>query len=69
MMCQIKKNLRRSQRVRKSVIPDNYDIYMSEKNHMEDGPTSYEEAMMNPHSSKWCEVMEDEMRFMSTNQV
>jgi hypothetical protein len=38
-------NLRRSQRVRKSVIPDNYEIYTSEKIHMEGDPASYEESM------------------------
>jgi hypothetical protein len=52
-------NIRRSQRVRKSVIPDDYEIYTSEEIHMEGDPTSYEEVMRNPHSSKWCEAMED----------
>jgi hypothetical protein len=28
-----------------------------------------EEAMMSPHSSKWCEAIEDKMRSMSANQV
>jgi hypothetical protein len=36
---------------------------------MEGDPTSYEEAMRSPHLSKWREAMEDEMRYMSTNQV
>jgi hypothetical protein len=62
-------NIRRSQRVRKSGIPDDYEIYMSEEIHMEGDPTSYEEAMRSPHSSKWREAMEDEMRSMSANQV
>jgi hypothetical protein len=62
-------NIRRSQRVRKSVIPDDYEIYTSEEIHMEGDPTSYEEAMRSPHSSKWCEAMEDEMRSMNANQV
>jgi hypothetical protein len=44
-------------------------FYMSEEIHMEGDPTSYEEAMRSPHSSKWREVMEDEMRSMSANQV
>jgi hypothetical protein len=38
-------NIRRSQRVRKSAIPDDYEIYTSEEIHMEGDPTSYEEAM------------------------
>jgi hypothetical protein len=62
-------NIRRSQRVRKSPILDDYEIYTSEEIHMEGDHTSYEEAMRNPHSSKWCEAMEDEMRSMSANQV
>jgi hypothetical protein len=36
---------------------------------MEGDPTSYEEAIRSPHSSKWREAMEDEMRSMSANQV
>jgi hypothetical protein len=36
---------------------------------MEGDPTSYEEVMRSPHSSKWREAMEDEMRSMSANQV
>jgi hypothetical protein len=55
-------NIRRSQRVRKSAIPDDYEIYTSEEIYMEGDPTSYEEAMRSPHSSKWRESIEDEMR-------
>jgi hypothetical protein len=62
-------NIRRSQRVRKSAIPDDYEFYTSEEIHMEGDPTSYEEVMRNPHSSKWREAMKDEMRSMSANQV
>jgi hypothetical protein len=36
---------------------------------MEGDPTSYEEAMRSPHSSKWVEAMEDEMKSMSSNNV
>jgi hypothetical protein len=42
---------------------------MSEEIHMDGDPTSYEEAMRSPHSSKWRESIEDEMRSMSANQV
>jgi hypothetical protein len=45
-------NIRRSQRVIKLAIPGNYEIYMTEEIHMEGDPTSYEEAMRSPHSSK-----------------
>jgi hypothetical protein len=62
-------NIRRLQRVRKSAISDDYEIYTSEEIHMEGDPTSYEEAMRSHHSSKWCEAMEDEMRSISANQV
>ena len=36
---------------------------------MEGDPTSYEEAMRSPHSSKWLEAMEDKMKSMSSNDV
>jgi hypothetical protein len=39
------------------------------KIHIEGDPTMNEEAMMSPHSSKWCEAIEDKMRSMSANQV
>jgi hypothetical protein len=53
-------NIRRPQRIRKSAIPDNYEIFTSEEINMEDDPTSYEESMRSHHSSKWSEAMEDE---------
>jgi hypothetical protein len=52
---------RRSQRVRRSTIPDDYEVYDAEKFHMDDDSTSYEEAMRSAHSSKWLAAMEDEM--------
>ena len=36
---------------------------------MEGDPTSFEEAMRSPYSSKWLEAMEDEMRSMGRNKV
>jgi hypothetical protein len=36
---------------------------------MEGDLTSYEEAMRSPHSSKWVEAIEDEMKSMSSNNV
>jgi hypothetical protein len=36
---------RRSQRVKKSAIPDEYKVYNTEIAHMEDDPASYEEAV------------------------
>ena len=60
---------RRSQRARKSAIPADYELYNTEEYHMEDDPTSYEEAMRSAHSSKWLEAMKDEMRSMHLNDV
>jgi hypothetical protein len=37
--------LRISQRVRKSTIPDDYEIYATKEIHMEGDPTSYDEAL------------------------
>jgi hypothetical protein len=68
MMCQTKKILE-DHRVTKSATPNDYEIYTSEEIHMEGDPTSYEEAMRSPHSSKWREAMEDEMRSMSAKHV
>jgi hypothetical protein len=36
---------------------------------MKDETTSFEEAMINVHSSKWQEAMEAEMNSMNTNDV
>lgn len=60
---------RRSQRIRKPAIPDDYEVYVSEEVQMEEDPTSFEQAMRSAHSSKWLEAMEDEMRSMSSNKV
>jgi hypothetical protein len=60
---------RRSQRVRRSAIPDDYEVYNTEEFQMEGDPTSFEEAMRNDNSSKWLEVIEDEIKSMSTNKV
>jgi hypothetical protein len=60
---------RRSQRVRRSAISSDYEIYVSEEIQMEGDPTSFEEAMRSAHSSKWLEAMKDEMKSMSTNRV
>ena len=60
---------RRSQRVRKSAIPADYEVYNTKEFQMEDDPTSFEEAMRSDHSSKWLEAMEDEMKSMNANKV
>ena len=60
---------RRSQRVRRSAIPDDYEVYECEEFQIEGDPTSFEEAMRIAHSSKWLEAMEDGMKSMKTNGV
>jgi hypothetical protein len=60
---------RRSQRARRLVISDDYEVYVSEEIHMEGDPTSFEEAMRSAHSSKCLEAMKDEMRSVSTTRV
>jgi hypothetical protein len=52
---------RRYQRARRSAISDDYEIYVSEEIQIEGDPTSFEEAMRSAYSSKWLDVMEDEM--------
>jgi hypothetical protein len=59
----------RSQRVRRLVIPDDYEVYNTEEFLMEGDPTLFEEAMRNDNSSKWLETMEDEIKSMSANKV
>jgi hypothetical protein len=60
---------RKSQRVRRSAMPDDYKVYNTEEFQMEGDPTSFEEAMRSDNSSKWLEAMEDKIKSMSTNKV
>ena len=64
--------MRRTQRVRKKAISDDYVTYMSEDvcdiGKMED-PTSYKEAIKSMNSSKWQLAMEDELKSMGSNNV
>jgi hypothetical protein len=60
---------RRSQRVRRSIIPNDYEVYNTEEFQMKGDQTSFEEAMRSDNSSKWLEAMEDEIKSMSTNKV
>ena len=45
--------LRRSQRNKKSAIPADYEVYISEDADTEGDPTSFEEAIRSHYSSKW----------------
>ena len=60
---------RRSQRVRRSAISDDYEVYQTEEFQMEDDPTSFEEVMRSENSSKWLEAIEEEMKSMKANKV
>jgi hypothetical protein len=60
---------RRSQKIRRSAIPDDFEVYNTEEFQMEDDSTLFEEAMRSNNSSKWLEAMEDEIKSMSTNKV
>jgi hypothetical protein len=51
-MEQVPEAPRMSQRVRKSAIPDDYEVYDTEEFQMEGDPTSFEEAMRSAHSLK-----------------
>jgi hypothetical protein len=64
--------MRRSQRKRRSAIPNDYVVYMSEDiNDIEkmDDPTSYKEAMKSKNSLKWRAAMEEELKSMSYNDM
>ena len=60
---------RRSQKVRKSAIPADYEVYNTEEFQKKDDPTSFKEVMRSDRSSKWLEAMEDEIKSMNANKV
>jgi hypothetical protein len=60
---------RRSQRIRTSTIPNDYEMYNTEEFQMEGDPTLFEEVMRSDNSSKWLKAVEDEIKSMSTNKV
>jgi hypothetical protein len=63
---------RRSRHKRRSVIPNDYVVYMSEDvndiGKMDDA-ASYKEAMNYENSLKWHEAMDEQLRYMSSNDV
>jgi hypothetical protein len=64
--------MRRSQRERRSTIPNDYVVYLSEDVNdigKMDDPASYKETMKSKNSLKWCEAMEEELKSMSSNNV
>jgi hypothetical protein len=64
--------MKRSQRERRSVVPNDYVVYMSKDVNdigKMDDPASYKEAMKSKILLKWCEAMEEELNSMSYNDV
>ena len=62
-------NLRRSQSTKRPAISDDYEVYKTEEFHMEDDPTTYEQAMRSEYATKWLEAMRDEIKSMDSNKV
>jgi hypothetical protein len=63
---------RRSRRERRSAIPNDYVVYMSEDVNdigKMDDLASYKKAMKNENLLKWCDAMEEELMSMSSNDV
>jgi len=65
-------SLRRSQRVRRSSISDDYLVYLQEHeydlNNVDD-PTTFEEAISSSHGDDWLNAMHDELASMAHNDV
>jgi hypothetical protein len=63
---------KRSQHERRPTISDDYMVYMYKDTNdigIETYPSSFKEVMKSQHSSKWLDVMKDEMKSMSINDV
>jgi len=64
--------LRRSQKVRKSSISDDYLVYLQEHeydlNNVDD-PTTFEEVISSSHGDDWLNAMHDELASMAHNDV
>ena len=64
--------LRRSTRVRKSVIPNNYIVYLQELDYnilVENDPEAFSQAMSSKESNSWYRAMKKEMNSMASNRV
>lgn len=64
--------LRRSQRQRKSALPNDYVIYLQECDYdvgTTNDPVSYSEAINNVDYDKWIDAMNDELKSMAHNEV
>ena len=64
--------LRRSTRVRKSSIPNDYIVYLQELDHnigAENDPETFSQAMSSKKSNSWYNAMKEEMNSMASNRV
>ena len=64
--------LRRSTRVRKSAIPNDYIVYLQELDYnigAENDPETFSQAMSFKESNSWYSAMKEEMNSMTSNRV
>ena len=64
--------LRKSKRVNRPTISDDYTIYLQEHEYNVGevlDPTTYREAIISPQYNFWIDAMKDEMISMSQNEV
>ena len=63
---------RRSHRVRRSALPNDYVVFLGEQDYEPEeiiDLVTYNEAVTNPNSSKWLNAMKEKMHTMETNGV
>ena len=64
--------LRKSQREKRSAIPNDYVVYLHEFESdlgIENDPMTFSQAMNDVNSNKWFEAMKDELKSMVHNEV
>ena len=65
-------SLRRSQREKKLVVSNDYEVYLNEYDYdvgLESDPTSYDQAINGENSTLWLYAMEEELKLMKDNEV
>jgi len=65
-------NLRRSQREKRSTIPDDYMVYLQESDldvGIKNDPISFLQAIECNESDKWIDAIKDELKSMEQNKV
>ncbi|KAL6345439.1 hypothetical protein AAG906_017155 [Vitis piasezkii] len=69
---QLEVSLRRSTRKKRTMIPNDYIVYLQEHEFdmgLEDDPISFNQVKQSVNSHKWMEAMKDEMKSMKDNDV